>query len=59
MEKKKVVTDYSKLNDELLKLYDETYPVGTAAAAAAAGLAGGFGGGRGAARRACQAAPAR
>jgi hypothetical protein len=30
MEKKKVVTDYSKLNDELLKLYDETYPVGTA-----------------------------
>lgn len=30
MEKKKVVTDYSKLNDELLKLYDETYPTGTA-----------------------------
>jgi DNA-directed RNA polymerase subunit delta len=30
MEKKKVVTDYSKLNDELLKLYDETYPTGIA-----------------------------
>lgn len=30
MEKKKVVTDYSKLSDELLKLYDETYPTGIA-----------------------------
>jgi hypothetical protein len=30
MDKKKVVTDYSKLNDELLKLYDETYPTGIA-----------------------------
>ncbi len=30
MEKKKVVTDYSKLNEELLKLYDETYPTGIA-----------------------------
>jgi hypothetical protein len=30
MEKKKVVTDYSKLSEELLKLYDETYPTGIA-----------------------------
>lgn len=30
MDKKKVVTDYSKLNEELLKLYDETYPTGIA-----------------------------
>jgi hypothetical protein len=30
MEKKKVVTDYSKLNEELLKLYEETYPTGIA-----------------------------
>lgn len=30
MEKKKVVTDYSKLNEELIKLYEETYPTGIA-----------------------------
>jgi hypothetical protein len=30
MEKKKAVTDYSKLTEELLKLYDETYPTGIA-----------------------------
>lgn len=30
MDKKKVVTDYSKLSEELLKLYDETYPTGIA-----------------------------
>jgi hypothetical protein len=30
MEKKKVVTEYSKLNEELLKLYEETYPTGIA-----------------------------
>lgn len=30
MEKKRVVTKYSKLSEELLKLYDETYPTGIA-----------------------------
>ncbi len=30
MEKKRVVTEYSKLSEELLKLYDETYPTGIA-----------------------------
>lgn len=30
MEKKKVVIDYSKLSDELLALYEETYPTGIA-----------------------------
>lgn len=30
MEKKKVVIDYSKLSEELLAIYDETYPTGIA-----------------------------
>jgi DNA-directed RNA polymerase subunit delta len=30
MEKKKAVTEYHKLSEELLKLYDETYPTGIA-----------------------------
>lgn len=30
MDKKKVVIDYSKLSEELLNLYDETYPTGIA-----------------------------
>lgn len=30
MEKKKVVIDYSKLPDELLAVYEETYPTGIA-----------------------------
>ncbi len=30
MEKKKVVIDYAKLSEELLAVYDETYPTGIA-----------------------------
>jgi hypothetical protein len=30
MEKRKVVTDYSKLSDELLVVYEDTYPTGIA-----------------------------
>jgi hypothetical protein len=30
MEKRKVVTDYSKLSEELLVVYDDTYPTGIA-----------------------------
>jgi hypothetical protein len=30
MEKRKVVTDYSKLSEELLMVYEDTYPTGIA-----------------------------